>query len=65
MDITMTKEDRVRARAYEIFKTQGSSPGKDLDHWLQAEKEMSQELKQEPKKDNVRKQPQIRNNLYK
>lgn len=34
-------KDRVAERAYEIYKTRGGKPGKDLDDWLQAEKELS------------------------
>jgi len=33
-------EDRVMQRAYDIFKGNGSEIGKDLEHWLAAEREL-------------------------
>ena len=33
-------EDRVMRRAYDIFRDNGSSVGKDLDDWLAAEREL-------------------------
>ncbi len=32
--------DKIAARAYEIWKASGCPDGKDLDHWLQAEREL-------------------------
>ncbi len=32
--------DRIRGRAYELFQTRGGIPGRDLDDWLQAEREI-------------------------
>ena len=34
-------KDRIAERAYEIFKSRGGKPGRDLDDWLQAEKELA------------------------
>jgi hypothetical protein len=34
-------EDRVRARAYEIWEGEGCPHGRDRDHWRQAEREMA------------------------
>ncbi len=34
-----TDED-VRARAYQIFQARGAVPGRELDDWLQAEREL-------------------------
>lgn len=31
--------DEVRGRAYAIWETEGKPEGRDLDHWLQAERE--------------------------
>ena len=31
-------KDRIAERAYEIFKSRGGKPGRDLDDWLQTEK---------------------------
>ncbi len=64
MDISMTKEDRIKTRAYELFQSQGGKQGKELDHWLQAEKEILQEKKHDTKGNNVRKPPQSRNNFF-
>lgn len=33
-------EDRILGRAHEIFRANGETPGKDLDNWLQAEREL-------------------------
>ena len=40
-------EEAIRERAYHIWETHGRISGKDLDHWLQAEREMTK-LKTEP-----------------
>jgi Protein of unknown function (DUF2934) len=31
----------VARRAYELFQTRGGEPGHDLEHWLEAERELS------------------------
>jgi Protein of unknown function (DUF2934) len=36
-----SNEDVAR-RAYELFQACGGEPGHDLDHWLEAERELSQ-----------------------
>jgi hypothetical protein len=36
-------KDRIRARAHEIWKEQGCPPGRDLDHWLAAERELAKD----------------------
>ena len=33
-------EERIMRRAYDIFERNGRSLGRDLDHWLQAEREL-------------------------
>jgi hypothetical protein len=33
--------DEIARRAYEIFLARGGEPGRDLDDWLQAERELS------------------------
>ncbi|WP_336491685.1 DUF2934 domain-containing protein [Methylobacterium nigriterrae] len=37
------RDDRIRARAYEIWKREGSPPGREHDHWLEAEQELDAE----------------------
>jgi hypothetical protein len=34
--------EQIEARAYEIFLERGSEHGHDLEHWIAAEKELSQ-----------------------
>jgi hypothetical protein len=34
--------EEVQRRAYEIYLSQGRADGRDLDNWLQAERELSQ-----------------------
>ena len=36
-----TREDRIKHRAYEIYKARGEEPGHDLEDWLQAERELA------------------------
>jgi hypothetical protein len=33
---------RIRVRAYEIYVERGSEPGRDLEDWLRAEKELTE-----------------------
>lgn len=33
--------DRIALRAYEIFQQRGGQPGRDLDDWLEAEREVA------------------------
>jgi hypothetical protein len=40
--------EEIERRAYRIFKTQGAKQGHDMEHWLQAEKELLDELKRGP-----------------
>jgi hypothetical protein len=37
-------EDRIRQRAYEVSQTRGGAPGCELDDWLQAERELKEEM---------------------
>jgi Protein of unknown function (DUF2934) len=38
-------EDRIRARAYQIWVDEGSPHGRDVDHWLRAKWELDGEPK--------------------
>lgn len=38
------QSDRVAKRAYQFFLQEGCQHGSDVDHWLRAEKEVSEEL---------------------
>ncbi len=33
-------DEEIRCRAYEIYLERGEQPGRDLDDWLQAEREL-------------------------
>jgi hypothetical protein len=36
----MNDGDKVARRAYEIYESRGAQHGSDLDHWLEAEREL-------------------------
>jgi hypothetical protein len=40
MNTNRPTDEEIRARAWEIFLEQGSQPGHDMDHWLQAQYEL-------------------------
>jgi hypothetical protein len=37
---TLTLEEAIGRRAYEIYLERGEGPGRELDDWLQAEREL-------------------------
>ena len=37
---TMRSADEIARRAYELFLQQGAQHGRDIDHWLAAEREL-------------------------
>jgi len=37
---TLSLEERIRRRAYELYVLQGNQSGSELDDWLQAEEEI-------------------------
>ena len=37
------RDEEIRRRAYEIYLERGEQPGRDLDDWLQAERELVRE----------------------
>ena len=37
------REDRIRARAYELWQRDGSPEGRENDHWIEAEQELDAE----------------------
>jgi Protein of unknown function (DUF2934) len=39
--LDLTREEKIRRRAYEICLERGGEPGHDLEHWLQAERELT------------------------
>jgi Protein of unknown function (DUF2934) len=36
-----TREDKIRRRAYELYVERGGELGRDIEDWLQAERELS------------------------
>ena len=42
--------EAVARRAYEIFESRGAQHGYDLDHWLEAERELTASKPKKPKK---------------
>ena len=39
--------ENVARRAYELFQARGGEPGHELEHWLEAERELSRTLSSE------------------
>jgi Protein of unknown function (DUF2934) len=39
--LDLTRGEKIRRRAYEIYLERGGVPGHDLEHWLQAEPELT------------------------
>ena len=39
--LDLTREEKIRRRAYEIYLERGGEQGHDLEHWLQAERELT------------------------
>ena len=39
-----TRDEEIRRRAYEIYLERGEQPGRELDDWLQAERELKRGL---------------------
>jgi hypothetical protein len=37
-------EERIRARAWELYVDRGNESGSDVDDWLQAEEEIEEEI---------------------
>ena len=40
--ITSPSHDDIAARAYELYLEHGAQPGHDIDHWLEAERELTE-----------------------
>ena len=38
--ITLSLEERIRRRAYELYLQRGNQPGSEVDDWLQAEEQI-------------------------
>jgi hypothetical protein len=53
--VNNTSRDLLRERAYHKFLARGGQHGSDLDDWLAAEREMTEEEKSTPRKRPSRK----------
>jgi hypothetical protein len=38
--VNSTRDEEIRRRSYEIYLERGEQPGRELDDWLQAEREL-------------------------
>ena len=38
------RDEDIRRRAYEIYRERGEQPGRELDDWLQAERELERRM---------------------
>ena len=48
------KMDQLRSRAYQIWESEGRPQGRDLEHWLEAERELeAEDRKPRPKKEEA------------
>jgi len=45
-----TRDEEIRRRAYEIYIERGEQPGRELDDWLQAERELKREMFPNPER---------------
>ena len=43
--VDSTREQEIRARAYEIYVERGGQPGHDVDDWIQAEREIESKVR--------------------
>jgi hypothetical protein len=39
--VNPAREEKIKRRAYEIYLERGEEPGRDLEDWLQAERELA------------------------
>ena len=46
VELDSTREHEIRRRAFEIYLERGSEPGRDLEDWLQAERELTTDQSQ-------------------
>ena len=42
--VNSARHEEIRRRAYEIYRECGEQPGRELDDWLQAERELEREM---------------------
>jgi hypothetical protein len=40
LQVNSNRDEKIRRRAYQIYVERGENPGRELDDWLQAEREV-------------------------
>lgn len=50
--MTVSSQDKIRQRAFEIWEAEGHPQGRDLDHWLRAESELGAKVAEAAKRGN-------------
>ena len=45
-----TRDEEIRRRAYEIYRERGEQPGREVDDWLQAERELERGMFPNPER---------------
>jgi hypothetical protein len=48
---TMLPREEIERRAYELYLARGGEPGQELEDWLRAERELTQQKRSRPRKD--------------
>jgi hypothetical protein len=46
--VNSTRDEKIRRRAYEIYRERGEQPGRELDDWFQAERELKRGMVLKP-----------------
>ena len=47
------RDEKIRGRAYEIYRERGEQPGRELDDWLQAERELERGTFRNPERESA------------
>ena len=48
--VSSARDEEIRRRAYEIYRERGEQPGRELDDWLQAERELERGMFPNPER---------------
>jgi Protein of unknown function (DUF2934) len=46
-------EDKIRQRAYELWEQNGKADGREMEFWLQAEREIAEQMLPAPPQDRL------------
>jgi hypothetical protein len=50
-DLRDQRQERIAARAFELYEARGGENGQDLDDWLQAEQQIDDEIGRQDRED--------------